>query len=165
MRRSVAAAGSTLFLAAAPGVVAGAVPWLLTRWQAGDHPYPFGVRAVGAASVTGGSVALAYAFAGFVREGRGTPAPVAPTEGLVIGGLYRHVRNPMYVAVLAVVLGQALLLARPVLVVYAGGLGAAFVAFVRGYEEPALRRRFGEDYEAYRRQVPAWWPRLRPWRP
>ncbi|HEX6236955.1 MAG TPA: isoprenylcysteine carboxylmethyltransferase family protein [Acidimicrobiales bacterium] len=157
--------GTSLFLAAAPGVAAGAVPWLLTRWHAGERPYPLLVRVGGAALLVGGGAVLIRAFTGFVREGRGTPAPVAPTERLVIGGPYRHVRNPMYVAVLAVVLGQALLLARPVLVVYAGGLGAAFVAFVRGYEEPTLRRRFGEDYEAYRRHVPAWWPRLRPWRP
>ena len=108
---------------------------------------------------------LLDAFARFVREGRGTPAPVAPTERLVVGGLYRHVRNPMYLAVEAAILGQALLLGRSVLLAYAGVIGVAFWAFVRLYEEPTLARRYGEEYEAYRRAVPAWWPRLRPWRP
>jgi protein-S-isoprenylcysteine O-methyltransferase Ste14 len=164
MRRSVAAAGSSLFLAAAPGVVAGIVPWVLTRWEAGEHLYPTPVRAAGAVVLVGGGGVLVHAFGRFVSEGSGTPAPVAPTERLVVGGLYRHVRNPMYVAVVAAVLGQALLLSRPVLLVYAGGLGVVFAAFVRGYEEPALHRQFGDDYEAYRRHVPAWRPRLRPWR-
>jgi protein-S-isoprenylcysteine O-methyltransferase Ste14 len=100
-----------------------------------------------------------------VWEGIGTPAPVAPPERLVIGGVYRHVRNPMYVAVLATILGQALLLGRLVLLTYAAVLWLVFASFVRFYEEPTLRSRFGEDYEAYRRAVPAWLPRLRPWAP
>jgi protein-S-isoprenylcysteine O-methyltransferase Ste14 len=97
-------------------------------------------------------------------EGVGTPAPVAPTERLVAGGLYRHVRNPMYLAVGAAIVGQALLLGQPVLLVYAAAFAVTVAAFVRWYEEPALRRRFGEEYEAYLRAVPAWRPRLRPWR-
>jgi protein-S-isoprenylcysteine O-methyltransferase Ste14 len=108
---------------------------------------------------------LLHAFARFVAEGAGTPAPVAPTERLVVGGLYRHVRNPMYVAVLTIIVGEALLLARPVLLVYAGVVAAAFAAFVAGYEEPVLAARYGAEYEAYRRAVPAWWPRRRAWRP
>lgn len=162
MRRSAAGAGSALFLAAAPGVVAGLVPWLLTRWAAGERLHPPVVRAAGAIALVGGGAVLVHAFARFALEGRGTPAPVAPTERLVVGGLYRHVRNPMYVAVVAAVLGQSLLLGRPVLLAYAGGLSVVFAAFVRTYEDPALRRRFGDDYEAYRRRVPAWRPRLRP---
>jgi protein-S-isoprenylcysteine O-methyltransferase Ste14 len=98
-------------------------------------------------------------------EGLGTPAPVAAPERLVVGGVYRFVRNPMYVAVLAAIVGQALLLGRLVLLLYAAGTWVAVAAFVRYYEEPTLTRRFGEDYEAYRRAVPAWWPRLRPWDP
>jgi protein-S-isoprenylcysteine O-methyltransferase Ste14 len=82
-----------------------------------------------------------------------------------VGGLYRYVRNPMYLAVLAVIVGQALALGQPALLLYAAVVAAAFVLFVRGYEEPTLRDQFGEQYEAYRREVPGWWPRRHPWHP
>lgn len=104
------------------------------------------------------------AFAQFALEGRGTPAPPAPTGELVVRGLYRWVRNPMYLVVLAVIAGQALLLGCPVLLGYAALVAAAFVAFVRGYEQPVLARRYRAQYEAYRRAVPGWYPR-RPARP
>ena len=165
MRRPAAALGSAAFFIAAPGLAAGLIPWWLTRWRAGD---PGALRlplfAAGAILSAAGLAALIHAFARFVAEGSGTPAPVAPTEQLVVGGLYRHVRNPMYLAVLAIVLGEALILARPELLVYALALWAAFALFVRTYEEPTLGRRHGEAYERYREAVPAWWPRLRPWR-
>ena len=80
------------------------------------------------------------------------------------GGLYRHVRNPMYVAVASTIIGQALLLGRPVLLAYAALFMAVVAAFVRWYEEPALTERFGSEYAAYREAVPAWHPRLQPWR-
>jgi protein-S-isoprenylcysteine O-methyltransferase Ste14 len=115
--------------------------------------------------VAAGAAVLVHAFTRFVVEGLGTPAPVAPTAHLVVSGLYRYVRNPMYVAVVAVIAGQALLLWEPVLLTYAAVVGLAFVLFVLGYEQPTLRRQFGASYDAYRRAVPAWWPRLRPWRP
>ena len=163
MRTPTAAAGSVLFFAIAPGVVAGVVPWWLTGWQArGPLARWAPVRTAGMIMFILGAIALVQAFARFVAEGRGTPAPAAPTERLVIGGLYRYVRNPMYLAVLAVIVGQALLLGRPVLLGYAAIVAAAFVAFVYGYEQPTLARRYGAEYEAYRRAVPAWWPRLVP---
>jgi protein-S-isoprenylcysteine O-methyltransferase Ste14 len=165
MRTAAAAAGSTLFFALAPGVVAGLVPWLLTGWDAADPAWPWPVRVIGAVLLAGCAVVLVQAFVRFVREGRGTPAPVGPTERLVVGGLYRHVRNPMYVAVVGAIVGQALLLGRPVLLVYAALAGAGMALFVRGYEEPLLAARYGEQYRAYRRAVPGWLPRLRPWRP
>ncbi|HKE77458.1 MAG TPA: isoprenylcysteine carboxylmethyltransferase family protein [Acidimicrobiales bacterium] len=165
MRRSAAVAGSSLFFAAAPGLVAGVVPWLLTGWQGAEPPWPAPVRVVGAALVAAGTVVLVHAFARFVREGRGTPAPVGPTERLVVGGLYRHVRNPMYVAVASAIVGQALLLGRPVLLAWAALAGAAMVAFVRVYEEPLLAARYGDEYRTYCRHVPGWLPRLRPWIP
>src|SRR5581483_745470 len=84
-----------------------------------------------------------------------------PTGQLVVRGLYRYVRNPMYLAVLAVIVGQVLLLGRPVLLGYAAIVGTAFVAFVHGYEQPTLARRYGAQYEAYRRAVPGWYPRRR----
>jgi protein-S-isoprenylcysteine O-methyltransferase Ste14 len=156
-----AALGSALFLLVAPGVAAGLVPWLLTGWDSSDPPAWLAV--LGAALVAAGAGALLHAFARFVVEGTGTPAPVAPTDRLVVGGLYRHVRNPMYVAVVATIVGQALLLGRPWLLAYAAALWLVFAAFVKGYEEPTLSARYGEQYAAYRRAVPAWWPRLRPW--
>ncbi|WP_033318986.1 methyltransferase family protein [Streptomyces yerevanensis] len=162
MRRSAAAVGSSLFLALAPGTVAVLVPWWLTGWRAGDWWPP--LRGLGIVPLVAGAVVLLSAFVRFVVEGLGTPAPVAPTEHLVVGGLYRHVRNPMYVAVVAVIASQALLLARPVLFVYGALAGLGMWAFARGYEEPALSRQFGEEYEHYRDAVPGWWPRLRPWR-
>jgi len=79
-----------------------------------------------------------------------------------VRGLYRYVRNPMYLAVLAVITGQALLLSRPVLLGYAAAVAAAFTAFVHGYEQPTLARRYGARYQAYRQAVPGWWPRLPP---
>jgi protein-S-isoprenylcysteine O-methyltransferase Ste14 len=160
MSKRLAALGSVLFFVAAPCVVAGVVPWLLTGWSAEDVWLP--LRLLGGALVVAGAVVLVHAFARFVVEGIGTPAPVAPTEHLVVGGLYRYVRNPMYCAVVAVVLGQALLLGRPVLLAYAVFLMALFAAFVHWYEEPVLRARYGAEYDAYARDVPAWWPRLRP---
>jgi protein-S-isoprenylcysteine O-methyltransferase Ste14 len=162
--RKRAAAGSLAFFLLAPGVVAGVVPWALTGWRAGEPLADWALlRVVGAVLVAGGVAVVVPAFVRFVVEGLGTPAPVAPTERLVVGGLYRYVRNPMYVGVLATIVGQALVLGRLVLLVYAALVALAFVAFVHWYEEPALRRRFGADYEAYRRAVPGWWPRRRPW--
>jgi protein-S-isoprenylcysteine O-methyltransferase Ste14 len=163
VRRLDAALGSALFLMAAPGVVAGLVPWLLTGWDSTDPPAP--VIVIGAAFIAGGAGVLLLTFARFVVEGQGTPAPVAPTDRLVVGGLYRYVRNPMYVAVGATIVGQGMLLGRPVLLAYAAVFWLVVAAFVRGYEEPTLRARYGEEYAAYRRAVPAWWPRLRPWTP
>ena len=145
----------------APGVVAGLLPWLLTDWET-RSPWP-PLQFAGLGLVVVGCGVLLHAFARFVIEGLGTPAPVAPTERLVVGGLYRHVRNPMYLAVAATIVGQALILGRVGLLVYAAVFGAAVAAFVHAYEEPTLAKRYGEQYEAYRRAVPAWWPRRRPW--
>lgn len=161
MRKLFAAAGSLIFFLAAPGVVAGLIPWWLTDWLSGS--VPVAVRILGIGLLAAGLAGLVHSFVGFVVEGLGTPAPVAPTENLVVGGLYRYVRNPMYVAVLAVIVGQAFILGRVALFVYALVAGAAMAAFARWYEEPALARRFGKSYNDYRQNVPGWWPRLRPW--
>jgi protein-S-isoprenylcysteine O-methyltransferase Ste14 len=166
VRRALAAVGSTLFLALAPGTVAGLIPWWLTAWRAhGPLPGWLPVRAFAVVLIIAGAAVVIDAFGRFVVQGVGTPAPVAPTERLVIGGPYRHVRNPMYLAVGATILGQALLLGRPVLLGYALAFAAAVGAFVHLYEQPTLRRRFGKQYEQYRASVPAWLPRLRPYRP
>jgi protein-S-isoprenylcysteine O-methyltransferase Ste14 len=162
--RARAALGSLLFLVVAPGLAAGLVPWWLTGWDAAGD-VPLALEAAGAALTAAGALVLLHAFGRFVVEGLGTPAPVAPPRRLVVGGLYQYVRNPMYLAVAATILGQAVLLGRPGLALYALAFGAVVAAFVRFYEEPALARRFGGEYDTYRRAVPGWWPRRRPWSP
>jgi protein-S-isoprenylcysteine O-methyltransferase Ste14 len=162
MRTLRAAVGSAVFLVVAPGVVAGLAPWLWTGWTTGTSSYPTPVRVLGGVLIALGAAALLGAFAQFAFEGRGTPAPPAPTEQLVVRGLYRYVRNPMYLAVLSVIVGQALLMSRPVLLAYAAAVAAAFVAFVCLYEQPTLTRRYGASYAAYCQQVPGWLPRWRP---
>ena len=120
-------------------------------------------RVLGALLILGSLPVLVAAFVRFVTEGVGTPAPVAPTQHLVVGGLYRYVRNPMYLAVVGAILGQALLFGSLSLVVYAVVAGLAMFAFATWVEEPSLLARFGDEYEAYRRNVPGWWPRMTPW--
>ena len=164
MRRATAAAGSALFFAIAPGVVAGLIPWWLTGWQVrGPLASWAALRVAGLIMLVLGVIVLVQAFARFVAEGHGTPAPAAPTERLVIGGLYRYVRNPMYLAVVAAITGQGLALGQPILLGYAAAVWVTTAAFARWYEEPALARQFGAQYEAYRCNVPAWRPRTRPW--
>jgi protein-S-isoprenylcysteine O-methyltransferase Ste14 len=164
--KPAAAAGTALFLALAPGIVDGVIPWWLTRWRVGERwGMLLPVRIVGFALIAAAAAVLVHSFSRFVAEGAGTPAPVAPTERLVVGGLYRYVRNPMYVAVVAIIIGQGLVLGRAALLLYAGAVLLTMASFARWYEEPRLLRTFGTEYEAYRRAVPGWMPRLRPWQP
>jgi protein-S-isoprenylcysteine O-methyltransferase Ste14 len=166
MRRQVAAVGSAVFFVVGPGIVVGLIPWLLTGWQVREPaPYWAPMRVLGVILLVAGLIVLVQAFVRFAVEGFGTPVPVAAPDRLVVGGLYRYVRNPMYVAILAAIVGQALLLGRLGLLLYAAAVWTISAAFVRWYEEPTLTRRFGAEYEAYRRAVPAWWPRLHPWKP
>jgi protein-S-isoprenylcysteine O-methyltransferase Ste14 len=157
--------GSLVFLVIAPGTVAGYIPWAISRWQV-EPPFLgwAGTRWLGLALILAGLPVLLEAFARFALQGRGTPAPVAPPERLVVRGFYRFVRNPMYVAVTSLILGQALLLGDPRLLVYGAVVWLVFHSFVLLYEEPTLRRRFGADYAAYCAAVPRWIPRVRPWR-
>lgn len=164
MRTFSAIAGSAVFLVVAPGVVAGLMPWLLTDHYRKPQANVPGFVATGSILVIVAAAILLHAFARFALEGLGTPAPVAPTEKLVVGGIYRHVRNPMYVAVLAIILGQVLIFSSWPVLLYGLIAAAAMVSFVKLYEEPTLAQRYGEEYEAYRRAVPGWLPRLTPWR-
>jgi protein-S-isoprenylcysteine O-methyltransferase Ste14 len=159
MRRLRAAVGSAIFLVVAPGSLTVLVPWWLTGWHAHDTFWLW--RVLGVVLIAVGVPVLLDAFRRFFVEGLGTPAPVAPPEHLVVGGLYRYVRNPMYLAVGAAIVGEALLLGRPVLLLEAAAFAVAVVGFVHLYEEPTLRRQFGSDYEEYCAAVPGWWPRLR----
>jgi protein-S-isoprenylcysteine O-methyltransferase Ste14 len=137
-------------------------PAVLTGgFQTGEGlPGAVPLRALGAALILAGAGAVAAAFAQFVREGRGTPSPLAPAGRVVAHGVYRHLRHPMYAGTTAVLVGQALLLRRPVLLLAAAAYCATFVVVTRVHEEPLLRRRFGAAYDAYRREVPGWMPRV-----
>ena len=143
-------------------MVAGLIPWGITGWRVETESTP--VRVAGALLIAIGVAFLLRAFARFVIEGLGTPAPVAPPERLVIGGAYRYVRNPMYLALEAVIVGQALFLGQPALLAWAAAFGIAVFTFVRLYEEPTLAQQFGQSYEEYRGAVPGWLPRRTPWR-
>ncbi len=160
--RITAALGSLAFLVVAPGVVAGLIPWLITGWS----PLPPGdglgaLRWAGLILIAAGLVVVVEAFARFAWQGLGTPAPVAPTRTLVVSGFYRFVRNPMYVAVAAMIFGQAILFASLGVALYGVFIVAAFDIFVRLYDEPTLREAYGEEYDAYRAAVPRWIPRFR----
>jgi len=165
MSKATAILGSALFFVAAPLVLAGFVPWWITHWE--FRPAFFGyvlTRAIGLMLIIAGLPGLVDSFARFALQGLGTPAPITPTQKLVTTGLYRYVRNPIYVAVVAVILGQALLFSDWRLLWYAALFWLACHIFVVVYEEPTLERRFGAEYEDFRANVPRWIPRLTQWR-
>jgi protein-S-isoprenylcysteine O-methyltransferase Ste14 len=155
--------GPFLFFIAAPGTVAGWIPYAITGWRIGPPlaGLPIG-RVAGATLVALATVALIECFVRFALVGRGVPAPIAPTRTLVVSGLYRYCRNPMYVAVVTAIAGQALLFGSAALLGYAALMWLVFHVFVLAYEEPTLATQFS-NYANYRRHVPRWLPRLRPW--
>ena len=165
MRRVSAAIGSVVFFIVAPGFVAYVIPFLIASWQSDswrlDPPL---TQWLAVAIGVVGTIALIECFVRFVMKGVGTPAPIAPTEHLVVTGLYRVVRNPMYVAVLAIIVAQGLWFASVAVLVYAAVMWAIFTAFVMLYEEPTLAATYGEEYATYRRNVRRWIPRLTPWK-
>jgi protein-S-isoprenylcysteine O-methyltransferase Ste14 len=165
MRRASALLKSFVFLLIAPGIVAGLVPWWITHWQF-ERPFLATnvLRFFGALLIIAGTPAVIDSFARFAWQGLGTPAPILPTRHLVVSGLYRYVRNPMYVGVAAVVFGQALLFGNVRLVEYGVLIVGAFHLFVAFYEEPKLAKIFGDEYREFRDNVPRWIPRLRPWK-
>ncbi|HEX7322816.1 MAG TPA: isoprenylcysteine carboxylmethyltransferase family protein [Mycobacterium sp.] len=165
MRTSTAAVGSAVFFVVAPGTFAGLIPWLITHGES-HPPVPYWVVAqvIGVLLICVGLVPPVSAFVEFAKAG-GTPMPIAPPRQLVVSGFNRYIRNPMYFGLLLVIIGQALLFGSLGLLAYATLAWLTVAAFVRWYEEPTLARQFGADYEAYRRAVRAWLPRMRPWTP
>ena len=164
MRRVLAIAGSAVFLVLAPGTVAGLVPWWISRWRLESPTQGWlPLRIAGGLLIAAGLPVLVDSFARFALQGLGTPAPVFPTRHLVITGLYRFVRNPMYVAVVSVIIGQGLLLGNIRVLEYGAVVWLGFHLFVVGYEEPTLRAKFGPEYELFCATVPRWLPRLDPW--
>jgi protein-S-isoprenylcysteine O-methyltransferase Ste14 len=162
MKRPGAILGSAVFLVLAPGTVAVLAPWWISRWQI--QPPLLGWAAfqvVGALLVLAGLPVLLDSFVRFAVQGLGTPAPAAPAQHLVVSGLYRYVRNPMYVAVVAMILGQGLLLGNLYVLEYGLAAWLTMHLFVVFYEEPTLRRQFGKEYEGYCRKVARWIPMVR----
>ena len=165
IRKVLAIIGSAVFLVIAPGFVAGLVPWWISRWRL-EAPF-FGMplfRFAGVMLLTLGVIGLLDSFVRFAVQGVGTPAPVFPTRHLVVTGLYRYVRNPMYLAVVSAILGQGLILGNVALLEYGGLVWLVFHLFVLVYEEPTLRASFGSEYRVFCAEVPRWIPRFTPWR-
>lgn len=158
-----AAIGSLAWFVLAPVMVGGVVPWWITRWSGSAAGVD--VRdVIGGLLVVAGTAVVAVCFVQFTVQGRGTPMPAAPTESLVVSGIYRYVRNPMYVGVGASIAGQALAFQSWGCLAWLGVVALAFAGFVHGYEQPTLSREYGGSYDRYRRAVPGWWPRLTPYR-
>jgi len=158
MRKFFAAIASAVFVVIAPGFVAGLAPWWISRADAGQAP--LGLQRAGLFLMGFGSAVLLDSVVRFVK-GLGTPAPVFPTRRLVVSGLYRCVRNPMYIAVISVILGQSLVHASVRVLGYGLLIWLAFHLFVLLYEEPTLRATYGNEYEQFCANVPRWIPRLR----
>ena len=165
VKKTSAFLGSALFFVVAPGTIAVLIPWLMThgRFQSPVWSLPI-ARVAGALLILAGLPGLIDSFVRFAAEGRGTPAPIAPTEHLVVTGLYRYVRNPMYVAVVALILGQGLLFGDGRVILYGAVAWLVCHLFVVSYEEPTLERTFGKEFELYRVHVRRWLPRFTPWR-
>jgi protein-S-isoprenylcysteine O-methyltransferase Ste14 len=165
MRRAAAIAGSAVFLVIAPGTLALYLPWLFSHWQIAPPLlgfFPF--RGLGVLLIGIGLPLLLDSFARFAWQGLGTPAPIAPPKHLVVTGLYRYVRNPMYVAVTSMIIGQGLLFGNTRVLEYGLVVWLGFHIFVLAYEEPTLRSKFGDEYKEFCAHVRRWWPRIKPWK-
>lgn len=151
---------SVFFTILLPGTVAGYVPFrLILRGRDWPHSWGPGQFLALIPATVGFSILLRCIW-DFARTGRGTLAPVDPPTVLVVKGLYRYVRNPMYVAVLTLLLGEAALFQSAQLLEYVAFCWAAFHLFVILYGEPALKHRFGASYDDYRLSVSRWLPKL-----
>lgn len=149
-----------LFTLLVPGTVAVFVPQRIIA-RAGVAPAADGLilALLGGIATTTGLALYSWCLWDFAVKGRGTPAPIDAPKSLVVSGPYRWVRNPMYVAVLVFIFGQAMIYGARAVALYALAVWAFFCVFVMLYEEPTLRRRFGTDYDAYCSRVGRWLPR------
>lgn len=155
------ALGTAVFVLVVPGTVIVWIPYEICGWKM-EEAF-FGVttlRGAGAAAFLLALPVFVDFLVRFVKEGLGTPAPIAEPRRLVTG-VFRYCRNPGYVAVVSMIAGQALFFGSAPTLLYAGGVALAFHLFVLLYEEPHLLRKFRAEYEAYCARVPRWLPRLR----
>lgn len=155
------AARSLLWLLLLPGFFAGWLPWRYFGLR--DVVLDFGSarQVLALAGMALGAALLVACVVEFARSGRGTLSPVDPPKMLVVRGLYRYVRNPMYLSVTVLVLSEALLAGSRALLLYWVAWFVCVNLFVMGYEERALDRQFGASYREYRWSVRRWIPRLR----
>ncbi|HEX8179285.1 MAG TPA: isoprenylcysteine carboxylmethyltransferase family protein [Pyrinomonadaceae bacterium] len=151
-----------IFILVAPAAVTIYLPyWLLSARPTPPLPPPLGpLRYAGLLPILVGAAINGWCAWDFAMKGRGTPAPIDPPKELVACGLYAYVRNPMYVGVMSILLGEVLLFAASTLLWYAATVFVGFNLFVLLYEEPTLRHKFGAAYERYCLRVPRWLPRL-----
>jgi protein-S-isoprenylcysteine O-methyltransferase Ste14 len=163
MRKILALIASAVFFVLAPCVVAGLVPWWISQGGTDGISLGWPLQALGLLLVAAGGLVLLDSILRFALQGLGTPAPVFPTRHLVVSGLYRYVRNPMYVAVTSVILGESLLVGNARVLAYGLLVWVAFNLFVRLYEEPILRTTYADQYERFCLNVPRWIPRRSPW--
>jgi protein-S-isoprenylcysteine O-methyltransferase Ste14 len=152
---------SLLWTALLPGFFAGYLPWRFFGLGRAQVDMFRAVHVAGLLCIGLGAVLLAACIVEFARSGRGTLSPVDPPRHLVVRGLYQYVRNPMYLSVTTIVLGEALLTQSRALAVYWATWFLGANLFVIGYEEPTLRRLFGASYDDYTQQVGRWIPRFR----
>lgn len=150
---------SLLWMVLLPGIYAGYVPWRFFGLDEIQLDFSDPVHLVGLAAIAAGVVLLLICILEFARWGKGTLAPVDPPRQLVVRGLYRYVRNPMYLSVTAIVLGEAIVARSRGLFVYWAIWFLVVNLLLWGYEEPDLRRRFGSSYDDYARRVGRWLPR------
>ena len=148
-----------LFTILVPTTVAGWIPWRLHGNAQATSNVLLVLLSILLIAI-GIAIYLHTAFWGFALRGRGTPAPIAPPKRLVVEGLHRYVRNPMYIGVLLIVVGQGILFESMALLRYAAAIWLVAHLFVLLYEEPALQRKFGDEYREYRQRVPRWLPRI-----
>lgn len=144
-----------------PGVIAGFIPWLVFGFD--FNRIRSGVQIGGLVLFAAGVFVLLLCIIEFARRGRGTLSPLDPPRGLVVTGMYRLVRNPMYVGVLAILVGEALIARSLDLGLYTAAFFVGVNVFIIGYEEPFLQRTYGSSYMEYREHVRRWVPRVRPW--
>jgi|HubBroStandDraft_6_1064221.scaffolds.fasta_scaffold752999_1 protein-S-isoprenylcysteine O-methyltransferase Ste14 len=145
-----------------PGFVLVYFPFWITRFRvpAGEAHWQ---QLIAAALIVAGLAPLFASIWRFIFEGRGTLMPAVPTERLVVSGLYRYVRNPMYVGVVTSLWGETILFATSDMMKYTLTVWLLIELFIVFYEEPTLARRHPEDYPRYKQHVPRWLPRLKPW--
>lgn len=152
---------TTLFMLLVPGLLVGAMPiWLV---QTDEALFSFGIfRWLAVPLWAAGTAVLLWCAWAFTMRGHGTPSPTDPPRELVVSGLYRFVRNPIYICVTAIFLGYLFWHPSLALLLCPAITAASSHLFVIFYEEPHLRQAFGASYEEYCRLVPRWIPRLRP---
>jgi protein-S-isoprenylcysteine O-methyltransferase Ste14 len=150
-----------IFTILVPGTATVLVPYLLLSWDTRFFSFEIGaIRYLGLPPILLGALTYLWCAWDFTFTGRGTPAPIDPPKELVVKGLYRYVRNPMYVGITLILTGEALLFQSAVLLLYAGLLLVCAHLFIVFYEEPTLKRLFGASYESYCKSVSRWIPRL-----